>query len=243
MAGHISGVQKHILDINPKAVFLPCNNHSLNPAGVHAVGVGTQSVTFFGTVEKVYTFFSSSTHRWDVLKEHLTIHIKQLCDTRWSSKYEAVCILAEHTKEIIEALEVLRDGPEETSETKGDAGSLLVCSMTYPHFSFLHFWSPVLTEVNDAQIYLQQGLVLDQCVQKLKPLALFCQEKQDCLVSKATEKALQMCKMYDISTERRVGRCKKMPGEQSFDAGLTLVQEAHREQLEVIDQLKEAHSL
>ena len=139
MAGHIAGVQKCILDMNPKAVFVPCNNHSLNLADVHAVGVGTQSVTFFGTVENVYTFFSSSTYRWDVLKEHVPIHIKSLWDTRWSSKHEALCVLAEHTKEIIEALEVLRDGPEETSETKGDAGSLLVCIMTYPFFSFWHF--------------------------------------------------------------------------------------------------------
>ena len=97
--------------------------------------------------------------------------------------------------------------------------------MTYPFSSFLHFWSPVLTNVNAAHIYLQEeGLAVDQCVQKLKALALFCQEKLDCLVSKATEKALQMCKMYNISTERRVGRHKKMPGEQSCDAGLTLVQ-------------------
>ena len=63
MAGHISGVQKHILDMNPKAVFAPCNNNLLNLAGLHAVGVGTQSVTFFGTVEKVYTFFSSSNYK------------------------------------------------------------------------------------------------------------------------------------------------------------------------------------
>ena len=89
-----------------------------------------------------------------------------------------VCVLAEHTKEIIEALEVLRNEPEKTSETKGDAGSLLVYIMTHPFFSFLHFGSLVLTEVNDTQIYLQQeGLVLDQCVQKLKALVLFCQEK------------------------------------------------------------------
>ena len=38
--------------MNPKAVFVPCNNHSLNLAGVHAVGAGTQSVTFFGIVGK-----------------------------------------------------------------------------------------------------------------------------------------------------------------------------------------------
>ena len=76
------------------------------------------------------------------------------------------------------------------------------------------------------------------CAKELKALALFYQEKQDCLVSKATEKALQMCKTCGISTEGRVGRCKKMPGEQSYDAGLTLVQETCREQLEAIDQLK-----
>lgn len=57
MAGHIRGVQKRILDVNPKAVFVSCNNHSLNLAGVHAASVGTKSVTFFGTVQKVYTFY------------------------------------------------------------------------------------------------------------------------------------------------------------------------------------------
>lgn len=106
-------------------------------------------------------------------------------------------------------------------------------------FSFLHFWNPVLTEVNDTQIYLQQeGLALDQCVQKLKALTLFCHEKRDSLVSKATEKALQVCKTYCIPTERRVGRRKKMDGENSCDAGLTLIQETSREQLEAIDQLQ-----
>ncbi|KAJ1090224.1 hypothetical protein NDU88_003359 [Pleurodeles waltl] len=97
----------------------------------------------------------------------------------------------------------------------------------------------VLTEVNYTQIYLQQeGLALDQCVQKLKALALFCHEKRDSLVSKATEKALQVCKTYCILTERRVGRRKKMDGENSCDAGLTLIQETSREQLEAIDQLQ-----
>lgn len=86
----------------------------------------------------------------------MPVNVKRSCDTRWRSKHEAVHVLAEYTEKIIEALEVLRDGLEETSETKGDAGSLLVCIMTYPFFAFLYFWSPVLTEVNDAQIYLQQ---------------------------------------------------------------------------------------
>ena len=38
MAGVRTGVQRRIKDINSKALFIPCGNHSLNLAGVHAVG-------------------------------------------------------------------------------------------------------------------------------------------------------------------------------------------------------------
>ena len=36
MAGHRSGVQKRISEINPKALFVPRTNHSLNLACLHA---------------------------------------------------------------------------------------------------------------------------------------------------------------------------------------------------------------
>ena len=36
MAGVHSGVQRSILDINPLPTYVPCNNHSLNLAGVHS---------------------------------------------------------------------------------------------------------------------------------------------------------------------------------------------------------------
>ena len=67
MARVHSGVQRRIKDINSKAVmFIPCGNHSLNVAGVHAVGSSKVSETFFDVVERVYSFFSAFTHRWEV---------------------------------------------------------------------------------------------------------------------------------------------------------------------------------
>jgi hypothetical protein len=90
MAGVHSGVQKRILDLNPLAVFVPCNNHSLNLVGVHAAHVNVQAVTFFGTLERLFVYFSSSTHRWEVLKEFVNITVKSHSDTRWSSKAAAV---------------------------------------------------------------------------------------------------------------------------------------------------------
>ena len=46
MAGHRSGVQKRISEINPKALFEPCTNHSLNLACVHAASVSSLCYIF-----------------------------------------------------------------------------------------------------------------------------------------------------------------------------------------------------
>ena len=93
LSGKHSGVQKRIKDVNPKAEFVPCSNHSLNLAGVHAAAVTTHSVTFFGAVERLFTFFSSSTHRWDVLIKVTGHGVKRVIETRWSARGQAVGVV------------------------------------------------------------------------------------------------------------------------------------------------------
>ena len=72
MSGSISGVQTRLRERNPKAVFINCDNHSLNLAGVHAASVDPTIITFFGTVQEVYSFFSGS-----------TIHVGRKCQKCW----------------------------------------------------------------------------------------------------------------------------------------------------------------
>ena len=57
MAGVRGGVQQKILEVNPKAVYVNCENHSLNLACLHASGVHSVVVTFFGLLEKLFIFF------------------------------------------------------------------------------------------------------------------------------------------------------------------------------------------
>ncbi|CAH2296492.1 zinc finger MYM-type 1-like [Pelobates cultripes] len=71
MAGIHGGVQAKIKEINPKALFMPCANHSLNLSGLHSFGSVVSCVTFFGTLERAYSFFSVSTHRWELLMENV----------------------------------------------------------------------------------------------------------------------------------------------------------------------------
>ena len=82
MAGIRSGVQCRIKQVNSKAIFIPCANHSLNLAGVHAAAPSEYSAAFFAVVERVYFIFSASTQRWEVLLKHVPIVLKRMIDTR-----------------------------------------------------------------------------------------------------------------------------------------------------------------
>ena len=57
MAGVRGGVQQKILEVNQKVVIVNCENHSLNLVYVHASGVHSVDVTFFGLLEKLFIFF------------------------------------------------------------------------------------------------------------------------------------------------------------------------------------------
>ncbi|GBP22260.1 Chymotrypsin-1 [Eumeta japonica] len=81
MSGVHRGVQRKIREVNPKALFSSYSNHSVNLCGVHAFACVPSSVTCFGTVEKLYSFFSSSTQKWPLLKEKTGKNLKRLSDT------------------------------------------------------------------------------------------------------------------------------------------------------------------
>lgn len=239
MAGIHAGVKQRILQLNPKAMFIPCTNHSLNLAGVHAAASAVNAVTFFGTVEKLYTFLSSSTHRWDILHKHVPAKkVKRVCETRWSSKHDAVETVALYLDKIIDALEELRDGDLETVETRGDAGTILTAIMSYSFISYLYFWNDILQEIDNTQKHLQtKGLAIDSCAIKMKALSKYFEQERNNLVENAQTSAVKFCQDNEISRERRVRRKRKMPGEEASDAGLTHLQEIHREQLEIVDRL------
>ena len=186
MAGIHRGVQQRIKNVNEKAEFIACTNHSLNLAGVHAAGETVNSITFFGTLERVYTFFSSSTHRWDVLKSHVPTKVKRIIETRWSARYDAVNAIRSHFAEVFESLEKLT-GAEENADTRSSAGIMMHSITTFPFLCYLGLWGKILPEVNDVQKYLQtKGLGLDRAVDKIQVLQKFLDDERYWLVMKGS---------------------------------------------------------
>jgi len=130
MSGHISGVQARLCDQNAKAIFVNCDNHSLNLAGVHAASVDPIIITFFGTVEQVYVFFSGSTIRWKKMTEKLNVTVKRESDTRWSARESAVRVIAQSYDDIIALLQEMNEDAMESADTREKAGTLLNSLLT-----------------------------------------------------------------------------------------------------------------
>ena len=139
MAEIRSGVQCRIKQVNSKAIFIPCANHSLNLAGVHALASSEHSATFFAVVERVYSFFSASTQRWEVLLKHVLIVVKRVIDTRWSAHYETAKALQHYFLDVISALNELCD-QNKNIDTRGQVPGILDAIQQFSFVSFLRFW-------------------------------------------------------------------------------------------------------
>ena len=112
----------------------------MNLVGVHAAKIDPIVITYFGTVESIYLFFSRSTLRWEQLKNAVKITVKREAETRWSSKAEAVKAISEGVTELVELLESLSDDINQTMDTRNEAGILLQNIDCFASFLEQHSW-------------------------------------------------------------------------------------------------------
>ena len=125
------------------------------------MGSSEVSETFFAVVERIYSSFSASTHRWEVLLKYVPNVVKRVTDTRWSAHYEAVKALQQYFIDVVGALNKLCD-QNENIDTRGQARRILDAIQRFSFVCFLQFWLEVLRESCDTQKHLQRkGLSLE----------------------------------------------------------------------------------
>ncbi|KAK4887127.1 hypothetical protein RN001_003398 [Aquatica leii] len=224
---------------NPNAQYVACSNHNINLVGVHAASVAVNSVTFFSTMDRVFNYFLSSTHRSKVLTDITGQGVKRLIETRWSARYEAIAIMKSHYTEIIEVLESLLQNIKENAVTRSDAGLLLPALQSLPFLAFLGLWNRVLCEINDTQLYLQtKGLNMHHCAMKINALQLFLVDNRDVMVNDALSYTKTTCEDLDIDiAPRRIKKTKKMTGEEAANAGLGYDIKLRQEMYESVDRI------
>ncbi|GBL64575.1 hypothetical protein AVEN_147007-1, partial [Araneus ventricosus] len=168
-------------------------------------------VTYFGTLENLYVFFSGSTHRWRILLTNVEVTVKKLSGTRYSAHYEAVKPVFKCFKKIVDIVEEPCVASE-TIETRGAAQTLLPAMFDFSFSCFLCLWNNVFKEVNHVQKYLQiLGISFDS---KMRSLKVFLKDKRNYLVEQALQFVKDTCEEMGIPVVKRTVRRKKiMPGE------------------------------
>ena len=123
MKGKYRGVQSRLLEINPRALYMPCACHSLNLIVSDMAHSCEKAISFFGIVQRVYFLFLSSIKRWDIILENVPeLTVKSLCNTRWESRIKSIKTIRFRTPQIRKALLKLFESCEDT-KSKSEAQS------------------------------------------------------------------------------------------------------------------------
>ncbi|KAF8066158.1 hypothetical protein N665_1157s0005 [Sinapis alba] len=162
MKGKNKGVQKRLLDVNPRVFNTPCCSHNLNLALCDMAKSSEKAIDFFGIIQRLYNLFSPST----------TSHIDSIKAIRFQAP------------EIRDALFYLAETSDDP-QTRSNAECLAI-SETHRigGFEFLFgmvIWYDILAAITIASKTLQaEDIDIDAAITQLKGLVSFF--KKSCQV-------------------------------------------------------------
>lgn len=119
MAGNIAGLQKKIIDIQPKALFVHCMNHSLSLSFQDAMSCIPQCRDAINQIRDLVNFVRESPKRlawFSTFQDHDARALRPLCPTRWTMRISSVKSVLDNYSELLSFL-------QDISETeRGDIG-------------------------------------------------------------------------------------------------------------------------
>ncbi|XP_072047174.1 zinc finger MYM-type protein 1-like [Amphiura filiformis] len=227
MSGKLSGLQTRVKEENDLALYVHCCAHNLNLVLCDACSECTEAITFFGTIQKIYNFFTKSQPRHNALEaaqKELSLPAKKLhkqCDTRWYCKQEAVKSIKETYPALLLALENLAES-ERNAESRADINGLLGFISNIEFLLMLEIWMEILTDIKGLSEYLQkESMDLVTASRTVKSTQKTLKENRtDTHFQELLHKARTTAEEEGVPNEfttPRIRRRKNMPGERTRD--------------------------
>ncbi|XP_042027263.1 zinc finger MYM-type protein 1-like [Salvia splendens] len=172
MKGKHQGVQRRLLDINPRALYMPCACHSLNLTLCDMAKSCAKAASFFGIVQRIYILFSGSTKRWNVLLDHiLGLTVKSLSNTRWESRIKSIQAIRYQAPQLRSALSQLHQASDIELSDKTDANNLLKALGSFEFILGMVIWYDILFAVNTVSKRLQSpSMCIDTTLQQIEDM-------------------------------------------------------------------------
>lgn len=183
MVGVTKGVHSRMLELNSRALFVPCACHKLNlMLNETAKLTDDKAFKFFDTIQKCFVFFSESPKRWAILQKYTEdkkITLKNVSNTRWSSRETATKCLYLHLPKIHAALLEIANVP------KPDSGSYEAHGLAKRIYKFKFIygvvvWHNILSKINIVSKSLQaEAIDLTQCLNLIENLSNHFKEMRE----------------------------------------------------------------
>jgi hypothetical protein len=208
MKGSKNGVQKKLLDVNPRAFYSACSWHNLNLTLCDMAQTCGKAKDFFGIIQRIYIIFAKSTKKWQILKDNITgLTLKSVSATRWESRVESVKAIRFQCGDIREALLQVADidnDPKTSSEASGLANNELG---EYSFIVAIVIWYEILYAINLVSKHLQaKNMLIDVAIEKVQGLISFLKEYRKIGFPQALEIAKDIALDMDISASFRKPR-------------------------------------
>jgi len=226
MKGKRKGVQARLLQINPRALFVPCGAHTLNLVVADAAKSSADATGYFGYLQKLFTLFSASTQRWTILKSHVNTTLKSWSDTRWESRIKSVEAVRYQTAEVRDALLEVRDKATDPV-IKIEAQSLAEEVGSYRFAICTVVWYDILTKIQHVSKVLQSvSMQLDVAVDLLRKTEASLVSYRGTGFASAQASAKDICEDMNVAAvlkQKRLRTTKRQfsyesPDEQVSDA-------------------------
>jgi hypothetical protein len=209
MSGVYKGLQGRIKAQNSYAEYTPCAAHRLNLIGTHAAESCLEAIEFFDVIEALYTFFSESTARWQILQnfaDSKSIPLKFLSKTRWAARADAVRVLNEFWSEVNAALSSIAGNPNEKPVTKNRAKGLQRNMERLETAFMLVVWSTVLSRFNLVSKKIQSvSTSMSEIVDHYGSLAQFISDirNNDFDLYESRAQSISVILQYEVDTRRQ----------------------------------------
>ncbi|XP_042466080.1 zinc finger MYM-type protein 1-like, partial [Zingiber officinale] len=168
MKGKHQGVQKRLLEINPRALYMSCACHSLNLTLSDMTHSCVKAVSFFGVVQRIYILFSSSPKRWKVLLDNVKgLIVKSFSNTRWESRIKSVQAIRFQALEVRSTLLELYNICDD-AKSKSEAESIINSIESFEFLLGIVIWYDILFAINMISKKLQsKSMCIDSAMKQL----------------------------------------------------------------------------
>uniref|UniRef100_A0A7N0UCP2 HAT C-terminal dimerisation domain-containing protein n=1 Tax=Kalanchoe fedtschenkoi TaxID=63787 RepID=A0A7N0UCP2_KALFE len=174
MKGKHQGVQNRLLEVNPRALYMPCACHSLNLTLCDMAQSCIKAVSFFGVVQRIFILFSGSTKRWKILLDNVpNLTVKSLSNTRWESRIKSVKAIRFQAPQLRIALSELFDICDD-AKSKSEADSLVNMLENFEFLLGMIIWYDILFVMNSVSKILQSSsMCVGNVIQQLESMMSF----------------------------------------------------------------------